>query len=151
MKPTFKLGDETHEIVPNGNDLLIDGEPVVGPFQDVPVVEDGADLLVKWGTEVVRVHAISPFEAAGGGTGAQDEVRAPMPGTVISLSCAVGDEIAQGTEVLVIESMKLQTSIKAPRDGLIAELPFAATQTFNKGDVLLRFEAQPEENKEEEA
>lgn len=145
MKPTFRLGGDTHIIVPEGEGLLIDGTYHAPPFKHAVVVEEDGDLLMKWGTEVVRLHAISPFEAAGGGTASQDDVRAPMPGTVISLKCAVGDDVQKGTEILVIESMKLQTSIKAPRDGLIAELPFAATQTFNKNDVLLRFEALEDE------
>lgn len=145
MKPQFKLGDDVYEIVPDGMGLLINGEAYANPTPDTAVVEDGADLLVKWGTEVVRIHAISPFEAAGGGAGGQDDVRAPMPGTIISLSCAVGDAVEQGAEILVIESMKLQTSIKAPRDGVIAELAFQPTQTFNKGDVLVGFKSVEEE------
>ncbi|MGB0921458.1 MAG: acetyl-CoA carboxylase biotin carboxyl carrier protein subunit [Alphaproteobacteria bacterium] len=140
MKPTFKLGEQPHHIIPQGDGVVIDGVFHAPPFRDVPMVEDGADLLVKWGTEIVRIHNVSPFEAAGGGAGGQDEMRAPMPGTVISLSCAAGDTVTQGKELLVIESMKLQTSIRAPREGVIAELPLAAAQTFNKGDVLVRFE-----------
>ena len=145
MKSQFKIGEDVFEIVPTLNGVSINGVEVPIGDAAVAVVEDEADLLVKWGSEVIRVHAISPFEAAGGGAGGKDDVRAPMPGTLISLAQQVGANVLAGEEVLVIESMKLQTSIKSPRDGVIASLPFESGQTFNKGDVLLNLEPVIEE------
>lgn len=46
--------------------------------------------------------------------------------------------------MLVIESMKLETTVTAPRDGIVAELPFATGDSFGGKDVLLRLEPQEE-------
>lgn len=76
----------------------------------------------------------------GGGHGAggkhDNEIRADMPGTVVAVHCAEGDEVTSGQKLLTIESMKLQISMVAPRDGVVAKLPVAANSTFERGAVL---------------
>lgn len=76
----------------------------------------------------------------GGGHGAggkhDNEVRADMPGTVVAIHCKEGDEVVSGQKLLTIESMKLQISMVAPRDGTVAKLPVAANTTFERGAVL---------------
>ncbi len=47
---------------------------------------------------------------------------APMPGTVVSVAVAVGDKVAGGEPVLVLEAMKMQHTVSAPHDGVVAEL-----------------------------
>lgn len=78
-------------------------------------------------------------EEAGGSTA--DVVKAPMPGAVIDVPKAVGDAVSEGDVVVVIESMKLETAIKAPRDGVIAEIGFAKGQSFDRDAILVRLEA----------
>jgi biotin carboxyl carrier protein len=65
-----------------------------------------------------------------------------MPGAVIDAPKAVGDAVAEGDVIIVIESMKLETAIKAPRDGVIAEIAFGKGQSFDRDAVLVRLEAQ---------
>jgi biotin carboxyl carrier protein len=61
-----------------------------------------------------------------------------MPGVVVSLHTAIGRPVAEGDALLVIESMKLQMTIAAPTAGVVAELPLAVGQTFQRGAVLAR-------------
>lgn len=67
-------------------------------------------------------------------------VRSPMPGTVISVNVAVGDVVAQGSEVAVLEAMKMQNSLTAPRDGTISAVHISAGDKSSDGDVLVEFE-----------
>jgi acetyl-CoA/propionyl-CoA carboxylase biotin carboxyl carrier protein len=60
-------------------------------------------------------------DAAGG-----SDVRAPMPGSVISVHTSEGAEVAHGEVLLVMESMKMELQITAPRDGTVATLHVAA-------------------------
>ena len=53
-----------------------------------------------------------------------------MPGVVVSVNAKPGDHVKEGQPLLVIESMKLETSLTAPRDGVVAEMPFAAGDSF---------------------
>jgi acetyl/propionyl-CoA carboxylase alpha subunit len=82
-------------------------------------------------------------DAAGSGAAA-NEILAEMPGTVISLHAAVGQEVAEGDKLLVIESMKLQMSIIAPRMGRIAKVHVAENATFDRGVPLISFAADEE-------
>lgn len=65
---------------------------------------------------------------------------APMPGLVVEVAVAAGAEVREGDLLVTIESMKLQTAIRAPHAGRVAELAFGVGQSFEKGAVLVRLE-----------
>jgi 3-methylcrotonyl-CoA carboxylase alpha subunit len=61
-----------------------------------------------------------------------------MPGVVVSVAVKPGETVEKGQALLVIESMKLETSLCAPRDGVVAEVPFAAGDSFGlKANLVL--------------
>ena len=61
---------------------------------------------------------------------------APMPGTVVRLAAAVGDEVTAGQPLLWLEAMKMEHLIASPAAGIVAELPVAAGQQVEVGSVL---------------
>ena len=61
---------------------------------------------------------------------------APMPGTVVSVAVAVGDEVVAGASVLVLEAMKMQHTVSAPHDGVVAELSVHTGEQVAAGSVL---------------
>ena len=67
-------------------------------------------------------------------------VTAPMPGLVLRYLVAVGDVVRAGDPVVLVEAMKMQNNLPAPRDGRIARLMFTAGDNVNRGDVLLTLE-----------
>ena len=73
---------------------------------------------------------------AGGGSGA---LVAPMPGVILDVSVKPGDTVTRGQEVAVLEAMKMQNSVKSPRDGTIAEVCVVAGQAVGHGDAIVRF------------
>ncbi|HEX5755291.1 MAG TPA: biotin/lipoyl-containing protein, partial [Arenimonas sp.] len=75
------------------------------------------------------------FEAASGGSG-QNRVSAPMPGRIVAVKVAVGDAVAEGQEVLVMEAMKMELSLKAPHAGTVKELR-AVVGEFVEADAVL--------------
>jgi biotin carboxyl carrier protein len=54
--------------------------------------------------------------------GAEKVVTCPMPGTIISIKVKVGDRVKVGDVLLILESMKIQNEIKAPKDGEVSEI-----------------------------
>ena len=65
--------------------------------------------------------------------------RAPMPGTVVAVMVSVGDRVKAGDDVLAIESMKLETRIKAPCDCVVEKIHLKMGQSFDRDAVLITF------------
>ena len=81
-----------------------------------------------------QVPAYQPADEGAGGAG--DRVQAPMPGRVVLVRATPGQAVAAGEEVLVMEAMKMELSLKAPRAGVIAEVRVAAGD-FVEADATL--------------
>ncbi len=69
------------------------------------------------------------------------EVRAPIPGTILSVEVSVGQEVKYGDTLLVLEAMKMKNLIRSPRDGRVAEVLVQPGQSVMYNDVLVRFES----------
>jgi len=72
--------------------------------------------------------------------GGPTEVHAIIPGRVISVSIAPGDSVVAGQQLLVVEAMKMQNELRAPRDGVISRLAVGPGQTIEVGDLMLVLE-----------
>ena len=60
----------------------------------------------------------------GGVRGAADGVvRSPMPGTVLAVKAALGESVAEGQPLVVVEAMKMEHTVTAPMAGVVTELP----------------------------
>ena len=67
-------------------------------------------------------------------------VKATLPGLVVAVAVAVGDEVEEGAPLLTIEAMKMQNEVRAPRAGRVIELQVASGQAVATGAALLRLE-----------
>lgn len=99
----------------------------------------GDDIYLRLGGRYLHLKRQGDAGEATQGGAAANEVLAEMPGTVISQHVAPGQDVAEGDKLLVIESMKLQMSILAPRAGRIAKLHVTENGTFDRGAVLVSF------------
>ena len=86
------------------------------------------------------VEFIDPRDAAKAEAAGTDAIRAPMPGVVINLEKKPGAIVARGETVLTIDSMKLQTNLVAPRDGILANILKSVGETFEKDEVIAMME-----------
>lgn len=68
------------------------------------------------------------------------EVKVSMPGKVVAVHVENGSQVKQGQPILILEAMKMQNEIKAPRDGRIANLKVKAGDTVETGTVLFNLE-----------
>ncbi|MGV0809299.1 ATP-binding protein [Mycolicibacterium setense] len=71
---------------------------------------------------------------------AHGSLLAPMPGSVVRVGAAVGDNVTAGQPLIWLEAMKMEHTIAAPEDGVLAELNVAAGQQVEVGAVLARVE-----------
>jgi 3-methylcrotonyl-CoA carboxylase alpha subunit len=85
-----------------------------------------------------RIRIIHPLAHA---EGAQDEkggLAAPMPGKVVSFAVKVGDKVKAGQTLAVMEAMKMEHTITAPKDGEVSELLYAPGDQIAEGAELLK-------------
>jgi len=67
-------------------------------------------------------------------------VAAPMPGAVVAVAVALGDEVAAGQKLLTLEAMKMETTLYADRPGKVAEVLVRPGMQVEGGDLVIRFE-----------
>jgi len=67
-------------------------------------------------------------------------IKAPMPGLIIQITAAVGNEVKKGDTLLILEAMKMENVIKSPRDGKIKKVNVELRQPVEKNQVILEFE-----------
>ncbi len=134
-------GRGTTEVRVRGAEVVVgEGEPV----RTTAVLRDG-DLVVGtrryataregrvlWLGSEGRSWALTetePLESAGkAGGGAAGPVTSPMPGTVLVVRCSTGDFVAEGQALFVVEAMKMEHTVVAPVDGVLAEVNVQAGQ-----------------------
>ena len=62
---------------------------------------------------------------------------APMPGLVVAVPVEEGQEVQKGEDLIILESMKMQNELKAPRDGTISRIRVGPGDSVDQNQVLL--------------
>lgn len=65
-----------------------------------------------------------------------EAIKAPLPGTVLDIKVAPGQNVAKGDVLFVLEAMKMENEILAAHDGVIASVNVQKSSSVNSGDVL---------------
>jgi len=68
---------------------------------------------------------------------AGEPIKAPMPGTILSIKVTPGAAVKKGDVVVILEAMKMENEVFAPRDGTVAQVVTTQGASVNTGDVLL--------------
>ncbi len=63
-----------------------------------------------------------------------------MPGTILAVKVAAGDEVQSGQVLVVMESMKMELSLESPRAGTVASVMVEPGQLVERGGLLLELE-----------
>lgn len=160
MKFKGFLDDEVHEVevrpLPRGYVVTIDGVArevdtapleaafysliVNGASYDVSVYEEGRDAyIVRHGGFARRIRLINPLTMAAGAPAVGPgpvAVNAVMHGRVVKLLVAEDEEVKEGQPLLVLEAMKMENDIPAPKAGRVIEVCVAAGQAVETGEKL---------------
>ncbi len=131
--------DESIQLVSASADevVLADGNGVASSFA---VARHGQDIYVDSARGPVHLVALPRFPEPGSAV-EKGSLVAPMPGNVIRLGAAVGDTVTTGQPLIWLEAMKMEHTITAPADGVLAELNVDTGQQVEVGAVLARVEA----------
>jgi 3-methylcrotonyl-CoA carboxylase alpha subunit len=107
----------------------------------LPLRSDASRVLVhdangqRYSFARAPAFAWASEEAAGG-----NQIIAPMPGRIVLVKAAAGDSVEQGQELLVMEAMKMELALKAPRAGVIGEVRASAGDFVEADTVLVLLE-----------
>lgn len=73
---------------------------------------------------------------AAGATSSAEAVNAPMPGTILSVNVTEGQTVKSGDVLMVLEAMKMENEIMAPKDGVVGSLSATAGAAVDTGALL---------------
>lgn len=85
-------------------------------------------------------RAVAPGVPAGSRTLVKGGVAAQIAGRILSIKVKVGDTVAKGDVLLLLEAMKMENEIKAPADGIVKDVPVAEGARVAEGDTLVVIE-----------
>jgi biotin carboxyl carrier protein len=138
-RPVIRIDGEA--IQPADGDI-VETEPGVysvlvnGEAYEVRVA--GAEITVngrQFGFEIDDPRQWKPSVGAAGATG-RASITAPMPGRVVRVLVAIGDEVETGQGIVVVEAMKMQNELRAPRVGRVTAIQAKENDSVNAGAVL---------------
>ena len=68
-----------------------------------------------------------------------NEVKAPMPGLIVAIKVAAGQEVKKGEPLLILEAMKMENILKSPGDGVVKSIQVNLRDNVEKNQVLISF------------
>lgn len=107
--------NKTYTVVVNNNEYVVS-------------IANHLDQLIKeMGFEVGKTKVVNA-------------IKAPMPGLILEINVAVGQEVNEGDNLLILEAMKMENSFDSPRAGIIKSIAVTKGQAVEKGQLLIEFE-----------
>jgi biotin carboxyl carrier protein len=139
-----KVDDREYELEatePEPNVFLLKHAGRIHEFYVAPAAHPGSPQIVSSRNADVEVSPTDPKRLRGSGAdaGSADglaEIKTMMPGKVVRLIASVGDAVEKGDAVLVVEAMKMQNDLKAPKAGVVKAIKVSEGSTVSAGDVL---------------
>jgi biotin carboxyl carrier protein len=152
---SLTLDDTTYRIVIDGNSILVNGQPFVVGFEGQQVLVDGtsydvtldasADRVLVGGIAYsLNVEGLEEEKAApravAAAASSEGAVIAIMPGKIIRVLAAQGDTVMEGDVICILEAMKMENDLKAPKAGVIKAMHTGPGQDVEMGAVLAEIE-----------
>ena len=128
MKYKVTLNGKTYEVeVEVDKAMIVDEYEAFAPAAPAPAAAPAAPAAA----------AAPAAPAAPVATAAGEPVTAPMPGNILKVNCAQGAAVKAGDLLVILEAMKMENEILAPRDGTVAQVVVAPGNTVDTGAPLV--------------
>lgn len=153
MEFSLTLDGTTYKVVVDGNSFLVDGQPFVVGFDADQVLVDGTPYDVKLEDDKAVVSGIAYSLSVAGleeervgpkvtaaVAASEGAVTAIMPGKIIRVLVAEGDTVEEGDVICILEAMKMENELKAPKAGVVKVVYAQPGQDVETGAVLAEIE-----------
>ncbi|MCL6221457.1 acetyl-CoA carboxylase biotin carboxyl carrier protein subunit [Streptococcus dysgalactiae subsp. equisimilis] len=123
------------KITIDGKEYLVEMEEIGAPVQAATPVQPtpaAVSAPAEASPQVEEAQAPQPTAAAGA-----DAIPSPMPGTILKVLVAVGDQVAENQPLLILEAMKMENEIVASSAGTVSAIHVSPGQVVNPGDGLI--------------
>jgi acetyl/propionyl-CoA carboxylase alpha subunit len=167
MRWVIRSGEAAREVEVHRHgevfEITVDGEPrqvelvrLDGAFASLRYPESGRSFQITYhhcsngswrlgvGQREFDLDVLSPAEAVeavgGGRESGPSRLTAPIPGKVVAVKAAPGDEVAAGQSLVVLEAMKMENELAAGKAGRVAAVHVADGDTVESGQLLLEIE-----------
>ena len=129
MKYKVTLNGRTYEVeVEQGEAILVDEYEAYAPAPAAPAAAAPA---------APAAAPAAPAAAPAVSVAAGEVVAAPMPGNILKVNCKQGDAVKSGDILVILEAMKMENEILAPRDGTVAQVVTAKGSVVDTGAPLV--------------
>ena len=129
MKYKITLNDRVYEVeVERGVAQVTNEYDYVAPAAPAPVA---VAAPVAAAPVAAPKAAPAPVAAAAG-----EKVSAPMPGTILNVLVKVGDTVTEGQNLMVLEAMKMENEMLAPKAGKVVQIAVTKGQSVATGELL---------------
>jgi len=116
---------------------ILDDDQGAYPAGPLPVYNNHSQPQQPQTTSPLPERPKAKRPTGGGGSGS---VTSPIAGIVLDVQCRKGDDIKEGDIVMILEAMKMKTSIAAPADGKVKNIPVSKGENIREGQTLIEFE-----------
>ncbi|PRA48323.1 MULTISPECIES: acetyl/propionyl/methylcrotonyl-CoA carboxylase subunit alpha [Pseudomonas] len=113
---------------------------VEGVRHQVQAIRQANRLYLQWQGELRCITAYDPIAAVEASHGHQGGLTAPMNGSIVRVLVEPGQKVEAGAQLVVLEAMKMEHSIRAPQDGVIKALYCQEGEMVNEGSALVELE-----------
>ena len=122
-----------------GGSVEAHGATIDGVHQTIPVIRDGDAMTAILDGTNHKLTLVDPLASALMDTAGGDRLLAPMPGRIIDVLARPGDAVARGDVLLVLEAMKVQMRLTAPRAGMVEAVRAGVGDLVDDGAELVTF------------
>jgi biotin carboxyl carrier protein len=129
-----EIGEGTHEVI-----VLDDRNPVLALVDGQPIQLAIRRTEVLMGGLFAEVLEQSAEQSAAADHREVADVRAPMPGRVVSVACQRGQRVEAGDPLVVLEAMKMENEVRSPRAGVLDAVLVQPGESLEASATLVRF------------
>ncbi|MGY2200409.1 acetyl/propionyl/methylcrotonyl-CoA carboxylase subunit alpha [Pseudomonas gingeri] len=132
LAPGQGVGVEWH-----GESLSIERQGIRRRYR---AIRQGDNLYLQWQGELLAISAFDPIAAVEASHGHQGGLTAPMNGNIVRVLVQVGQSVEAGTQLVVLEAMKMEHSIRAPQAGVVKALYCQEGEMVSEGSALVELQ-----------